>query len=194
MRGASTGSTTILRDGPGSVAAGPGAAEGDCARWLTRTGLRAGAPSGRAYRGGVAAPAYEEPSDETVRAVLALDNWAVIGCSPSPYRDSHRIAGLLQSRGRRVIPVNPAADEVLGERCYPSLAAVPDAEHVDVVDIFRRADEAGAHVDEAIERGARAVWLQLGVIDPDAAARAQAAGLTVVMDRCPAIEVRRLGI
>ncbi len=116
--------------------------------------------------------------------------WAVVGCSPDPGRDSHRIAALLQRRGFRVIPVNPAAEEILGERCFPSLAAI--GEPVDVVDVFRRSSEAGAHVDEAIEIGAEVVWLQLGVIDEDAAARAREAGLRVVMDRCPAIELPRL--
>jgi predicted CoA-binding protein len=116
--------------------------------------------------------------------------WAVVGCSPSPYRDSHRIAGLLLRNGHRVIPVNPDAGEVLGERCYPTLDAVPV--QVDVVDVFRRSDAAGRHVDEAIAIGANAVWLQLGVIDRDAAERARSAGLHVVMDRCPAIELPRL--
>jgi uncharacterized protein len=99
---------------------------------------------------------------------------------------------MLKSRGYRVIPVNPGCDRVLGERCYPSLADVP--EQVDVVDIFRRASEAGRHVDEAIAIGASAVWMQLGVIDEAAAARARDAGLKVVMDRCPAIEMPRLRI
>lgn len=116
--------------------------------------------------------------------------WAVVGCSPDPSRDSHQVAELLISRGYRVIPVNPSCDEILGERCYPSLRDIP--EPVDVVDIFRRADQAGVHVDEAIEIGARGVWMQLGVVDHDAAARAEAAGLDVVMDRCPAIESPRL--
>jgi predicted CoA-binding protein len=116
--------------------------------------------------------------------------WAVVGCSPDPGRDSHRIAALLQRRGFRVIPVNPAAEEILGERCFPDLASI--GERVDVVDVFRRSSEAGAHVDEAIEIGAEVVWLQLGVIDEAAAARARAAGLRVVMDRCPAIELPRL--
>ena len=102
-------------------------------------------------------------------------------------RDSHGVAAFLQRRGKRVIPVNPnaAGTEILGETC---LATVPEA--VDVVDIFRRSEAAGAHVDEAIAVGAKAVWLQLGVLDDAAAARARAAGLLVVMDRCPKIEWR----
>ncbi|MFL5820704.1 MAG: CoA-binding protein [Solirubrobacteraceae bacterium] len=129
--------------------------------------------------------------DAEIGSLLASPRtWAVVGCSPDPGRDSHRIARLLLQRGNRMVPVNPAADEILGECCYPSLADVP--EPIDVVDIFRRADQAGPHVDEAIEVGAAAVWMQLGVIDEEAAERARAAGLTVVMDRCPAIEARRL--
>jgi predicted CoA-binding protein len=133
--------------------------------------------------------------EDDVRAVLTGTRvWAVVGCSPDPRRDSHRIAGLLQRRGYTVVPVNPAADEILGERCYPSLRDVPEELGVEVVDVFRRSEQAGAHVDEAIAIGARAVWLQLGVIDEAAAARARAAGLRVVMDRCPAIELPRLGL
>jgi predicted CoA-binding protein len=129
--------------------------------------------------------------DDAIRWCLSEPRtWAVVGCSPSPFRDSHRIAGLLMRNGHRVIPVNPDADEVLGERCYAALDAVP--EQVDVVDIFRRSDAAGGHVDEAIAIGAHAVWLQLGVIDHAAAERARSAGLHVVMDRCPAIELPRL--
>ena len=118
--------------------------------------------------------------------------WAVVGCSPSPARDSHRIAALLQRHGARVIPVNPAAvgETILGERVRGSLAEI--GEPVDVVDIFRRADQAGVHVDEAIAIGAGAVWMQLGVIDAAAAGRAREAGLDVVMDRCPAIELPRI--
>jgi uncharacterized protein len=133
------------------------------------------------------------PMTSAVRQLLTnTRTWAVVGCSPDPARDSHRIAALLQARGFRVIPVNPAATEILGERCYPRLAAIPADTVVDVVDIFRRADQAGAHVDEAIERGVTGVWMQLGVIDEAAAGRARDAGLTVVMDRCPAIELPRL--
>lgn len=126
-----------------------------------------------------------QTDDETIRRVLAMRTWAVVGWSPRPARDSHEIAALLESRGKHVLRVNPQAPEAL-----PDLAA---AGKVDVVDIFRRADQAGAHVDEAIELGARAVWMQLGVIDEGAAQRARAAGLDVVMNRCPAIEWPRLG-
>jgi hypothetical protein len=132
---------------------------------------------------------------EFIREVLTeTHTWAVVGCSPDPRRDSNRIARLLQSRGYRVIPVNPNADddELVGERRYASLAEIPQSEHIEVVDIFRRADHAGVHVDEAIAAGARAVWMQLGVIDEAAAQRALDAGLLVVMDRCPAIELPRL--
>ena len=131
--------------------------------------------------------------DETIRHVLtAYKTWAVVGCSPDPWRDSHSIAALLLERGYDVVPINPAVDEVLGERCHPSLDAVPEDVPIDVVDVFRRADQAGVHVDEAIARGVRAVWLQLGVIDHAAADRARAAGLLTVMDRCPAIELPRM--
>ena len=130
-------------------------------------------------------------SGDAVLDALGLRTWAVVGLSPDPRRDSHRIAAMLQARGHRIVPVNPRIDEVLGERAFPSLHDVD--EPVDVVDVFRRAELAGAHVDEAIAIGARVVWMQLGVVDEAAAARARAAGLAVVMDRCPAIELGRLG-
>jgi predicted CoA-binding protein len=132
--------------------------------------------------------------DDVIRRVLTEHKtWAVVGCSPDAFRDSHRIAALLQARGYRIIPVNPAVDEVLGERAYASLDEVrDDGIEVDVVDVFRRSDQAGRHVDEAIQIGAKAVWLQLGVIDVAAADRAREAGLDVVMDRCPAIELPQL--
>jgi uncharacterized protein len=142
---------------------------------------------------GILREVAEHSTPETIRTILTeTRTWAVVGCSPDPHRDSHRIARLLQERGFRVIPVNPNVDQVLGERCYPSLETIPASEPVEVVDIFRRADHAGAHVDEAIAAGVRAVWMQLGVIDEAAAERARAAGLLVVMDRCPAIELPRL--
>jgi predicted CoA-binding protein len=129
---------------------------------------------------------------DDIRTLLTeTRTWAVVGCSPDPSRDSHRIAALLQREGFRVIPVNPnVSGELLGERCRASLRELD--EPVDVVDIFRRSDQAGTHVDEAIAIGAKGVWMQLGVIDEAAAARARTAGLRVVMDRCPAIELPRL--
>ena len=128
------------------------------------------------------------------RVLRTLRTWAVVGCSPDPGRDSHRIAALLQGRGYRVIPVNPAlaGQVLLGERCFATLAEAAEDEAIEVVDVFRRSSSAGAHVDEAIAIGARAVWLQLGVVDEAAAERARRAGLDVVMDRCPAIELPRL--
>ena len=130
-------------------------------------------------------------TDDAVEHLLTpTHRWAVVGCSSDPFRASNGVAEFLLARGFDVVPVNPAYDEVLGQRCYPDLRSVPG--QIDVVDIFRRADEAGVHVDEAIEIGASGVWLQLGVIDEAAAARARVAGLVVVMDRCPAIVLPRL--
>ena len=135
------------------------------------------------------------PDDDVAELLRTTTTWAVVGCSPTPWRDSHRVAAFLQARGYRIVPVNPRVDgEILGEPCYPSLDAVPGDVEVDVVDVFRRSEHAGTHVDEAIRRGVRGVWLQLGVIDEAAAARARDAGLRVVMDRCPAIELPRLGV
>jgi predicted CoA-binding protein len=124
--------------------------------------------------------------DRVVRHVLTTyRTWAVVGWSPDPSRDSHQIAALLERQGHRVLRVNP--------NCAGAYASLHDIdEPVEVVDLFRRSDAAGAHVDEAIAIGAKAVWMQLGVIDHGAAARARAAGLEVVMDRCPAIELPRL--
>jgi uncharacterized protein len=136
------------------------------------------------------------PSDQEIRAILSRPTTvAVIGCSDNPQRDSLKIAMLLRDKGFRVIPVNPqlkpdALMTALGERCYPDLASIPDA--VEIVDVFRRSEFVAEVADQAIAKGARVLWCQLGVIDLDAARRARAAGLTVVMDRCPAIEYRRL--
>jgi predicted CoA-binding protein len=135
--------------------------------------------------------AFHNPPDATIKAILSTPQTiAVVGCSPNPERDSHRIAKLLQARGHHVIPVNPGHREILGETCYASLRDIP--EPVDMVDIFRRSEQVAPIVDEAIATKAKIVWMQLGVIDEQAAAKAQEAGLTVVMDRCPAIEYRRL--
>jgi predicted CoA-binding protein len=135
--------------------------------------------------------AFHNPPDSVIRAIL----WhprriAVVGCSPDPSRDSHRVARVLIEKGHTVMPVNPAAREILGQTCYASLRDVPGP--VDMADIFRRPDAVGPIVDEAIMIGVKILWLQLGVIDEAAAIRAQRAGLTVVMDRCPLIEYERL--
>jgi hypothetical protein len=138
------------------------------------------------------APArFVNPPDDVIREILAAPRTvAVVGCSADPARDSHRIAKLLRDRGHRVIPVNPTEREVLGEACRPSLRDVP--EKVEMVDVFRRPELVAGVVDDALAVGARILWLQLGVIDEAAALRARDAGMTVVMDRCPAIEYRRL--
>lgn len=134
---------------------------------------------------------FHNPPDNVIRDILSRPRRiAVVGCSPDPSRDSHRIARLLLEKGHTVVPINPRATTILGQPCYPALDAVPGP--IDMVDVFRRADLAGVVVDEAIAVGARILWMQLGVVDEAAAARAQARGLTVVMDRCPAIEYRRL--
>ena len=119
---------------------------------------------------------------------------AVVGASPRPQRPSHGVMRYLQRQGYRAIPVNPfaAGDKILGETCYAKLADVPEA--VDMVDIFRRPEMAGGVVDEAIAICASSVWMQLGVRDDAAAARAEAHGIRVVMNRCPAIEIPRLGL
>jgi len=123
---------------------------------------------------------------ETIERVLAQETWAVVGLTTNQRRPAYGVARFLQQQGKRIVPVNPKAETVHGEQGYKSLADVPFP--VDVVDVFRRSEEAGAHVDEAVAAGAKAVWLQLGVIDEAAADRAEAAGLDVVMDHCPAIE------
>jgi predicted CoA-binding protein len=122
-------------------------------------------------------------SSETIKKVLEdCKTIAVVGLSSNPERPSYGVASYMRSRGYKVIPVNPNETEVFGDKAYSSLADVPDK--IDLVDIFRRSSEAGHAVDEAIALGIKAVWLQEGVIDQAAAARAHDAGLLVVMDRC----------
>lgn len=111
---------------------------------------------------------------------------AIVGLSPNPQRPSNEVARYLRAAGYTIIPVNPACDEVLGERCYASLREIPGP--VDLVDVFRRAEDVMPIVEDAIAIGARALWLQLGVVAPEAALRAAGAGLKVVMDRCTKIE------
>lgn len=134
-------------------------------------------------------------TDAKIKTVLSeARTIALVGASADPSRDSHRVMAFLQAQGYRVIPVNPglAGHSLLGETVYRDLDSVPG--QIDLVDIFRRSDSAGAVVDEAIARGAKAVWLQLGVIDLSAVRRAEAAGMMAIMDRCPKIEIPRLGI
>ena len=136
---------------------------------------------------------HEHYSDAYLRDILeSVRTIAVVGASPRRGRPSHRVIAYLQRHGYRVIPVNPnAAGEVIhGERCHAALADIDDP--VDMVDIFRRSEFAGAAVDGAIAIGAKVVWMQLDVRDDAAAARAEAAGLKVVINRCPAIEIPRL--
>ncbi|HEV2100312.1 MAG TPA: CoA-binding protein [Stellaceae bacterium] len=138
---------------------------------------------------------HENYPDAYLRDILSeARTIAVVGCSPRRGRPRHGVMAYLQRHGYRAIPVNPnAAGEVIhGEKCYAALADIP--EPVDMVDIFRRSELAGAAVDQAIAIGAKIVWMQLGVRDDAAAARAEAAGLKVVMNRCPAIEIPRLGL
>jgi predicted CoA-binding protein len=156
---------------------------------------RAGPGQTRAMAPAETAPPKRHRNDhDVIRRLLSTPGrWAVVGLSENPARVAYGIARYLQSPlGMQIVPVHPSADSVHGEKGYPTLADIPGT--VDVVDVFVRSELAGAVVDAAIAAGAGAVWLQLGVIDEAAAARATAAGLDVVMDTCPAIEAPRLGV
>jgi len=123
------------------------------------------------------------PPDEELRSLLIDANTiAMVGASSNPEKASHGIMKRLIAAGYHVIPVNPKEAEVLGQKAYPSLAAIP--EHVDIVDVFRRSEDTPPIADEAAKIGAKAIWLQLGVSNQDTADRAKASGLTVVMNKC----------
>jgi uncharacterized protein len=127
--------------------------------------------------------ARSNPSNEQLRQLLATSSTiAMVGASSSPEKASHRIMQQLQKAGYRVIPVNPREQEVLGERSYASLLDIPVK--VDIVDVFRRAEETPAIADDAIRIGAKALWLQLGIVNEEAASRARRGGLLAVMDAC----------
>ncbi|MGX1914734.1 CoA-binding protein [Streptomyces phaeochromogenes] len=134
---------------------------------------------------------YGDPA--TIRKILSEsgDTWAIVGLSSNERRAAYGVADVLQRYGKRIVPVHPKAETVHGEKGYASLEDIPF--DVDVVDAFVNSDLAGPVADEAVAIGAKAVWFQLGVIDEAAYDRTRAAGLDMVMDRCPAIEIPRLG-
>lgn len=141
----------------------------------------------------------QNPDDVTIRAILTKTRVvAVVGWSPNPDRPSHGVAAFLKGRGIRVLPVNPgqAGQSHDGTLIRASLADIPTEEKVEMVDIFRRSDAVGAVVDDALANlpDLKVIWMQLGVTDEIAAARARARGIIVVQDRCPKIETRRLGL
>jgi predicted CoA-binding protein len=136
---------------------------------------------------------HDSYCDDYLRGILdSVKTIAMVGASENWNRPSYFVMKYLQGKGFRIIPVNPIAKapEILGEKVYNSLAEIPDK--IDMVDFFRRSEEAEAIVDDAIAIGAKVVWMQIGVINPEAAAKAEAAGLKVVMNRCPKIEYSRL--
>jgi uncharacterized protein len=135
------------------------------------------------------------PTDGELRSVLERARTiAVVGLSDKPERDSNEIARYLQSQGYRIVPVNPMVPEVLGERSYPSVAAIPHDIRVDIVDVFRKSDQVPPVVDEAIARRVPTVWMQLGVENAEAASRGRRAGLAVFENLCIMVQHRRLGI
>jgi predicted CoA-binding protein len=127
--------------------------------------------------------------ENSIDQVLAMKTWAIVGLGNNPERAAFGVAKLLQDKGHKIVPVYPRAEEVHGEPGYKSLSEIPF--QIDVVDCFVNSKLVGKVVDEAIEIGAKAVWLQLDVIDEEAVARAEAAGLIAIMDRCPAIEYKK---
>ena len=135
--------------------------------------------------------AHSNPTDQELTELLAdAPIIAMVGASSNPEKDSHGIMRKLQSAGYRVIPVNPKETEVLGERAYASLVDIPD--RVDIVDVFRRAEDTPPIADAAVKIGAKALWLQSGISNEETAARAKAGGLMVVMDTCIGVTVGRL--
>lgn len=136
----------------------------------------------------VAVPLAPTAGDR-LRILTRYKNIAMVGLSPNPFRPSHFAAIYMLAEGYNIIPVNPAAKEILGRKSYASIRDIP--EQVDIVDIFRKPGDVPPLIDEAIDVGAKVVWMQLGVINEEAAAKARAAGLEVVMDRCVKIEHAR---
>ncbi|PKL74467.1 MAG: CoA-binding protein [Candidatus Melainabacteria bacterium HGW-Melainabacteria-1] len=135
-------------------------------------------------------PDNNPPSEEIEDILKSSKTIAVVGLSDKPERDSYRVAQYLKEKGFRVIPVNPARSEILGEKCYPDLTSVP--EKIDIVDIFRTVDAIPGIVDEAIRVGAKTVWMQLGLAHRESAEKARQAGLRVVQGKCTKIEHTRI--
>lgn len=138
-------------------------------------------------------------TDDALRTLLReVRTIAVVGLSPKPERPSHSVARYLKGAGYQIVPINPGHEQILGERSYPTLAAAARDRTIDLVDVFRRSELAGAVVDEAIALrpppAPRLIWLQLGVVDAAAAVRAASAGIPFIMDRCLAIEHRALEV
>jgi uncharacterized protein len=126
-------------------------------------------------------------NEEIVKRVLDNSHTiAIVGLSDKSERASYKVASYLQKHGYKIVPVNPQIDSVLGEKSYPDLPSVPD--NIDIVDIFRKSEDVGPIVDQAIAKGTKAVWMQLGIVNEEAANRASAAGLEVLMDLCLKIE------
>ena len=137
---------------------------------------------------------WENPPAETVRNILsAARTIAVVGLSPKPDRDSHRVASYMQRQGYTIIPVNPGHAQILDAPSYRRIADIPAGTPIDIVDLFRRSEHVAPHVDEAIARGGvKMIWMQMGICDEAAAGRAEAAGILVVMDRCLMVDHARL--
>ena len=130
---------------------------------------------------------------DAVRKILTTyKSWAIVGLSSDPSRDSLGVASFLQKRGYQIIPVNPNEEEILGEKSWPDLASASKENDIEVVDVFRKPEAAEGLVREAIDVGAKAVWMQIGVVSEEAFQLATEAGLDVVMDHCPKIELPRL--
>jgi len=136
-------------------------------------------------------PAEEEVTRDLLRRARTI---AVVGLSPNPMRPSNSVARYLQRSGYKIVPVNPGHDEILGEKSYRTLSDAARDHTIDVVDVFRRSEHAGAVVDQAIPLKPQLIWLQQGVVDPVAQARATKAGIPFVMDHCLAVEHRHLGV
>ncbi len=136
------------------------------------------------------------PLDDAAMAGLlrSARTIAVVGLSDKPDRDSNSVARYLKTQGYRIVPVNPTLAEVLGEKSYPSLRAIPPDLRIDLVDVFRRSDQVAPVVDEALARGVGAIWMQLGVVDAESAAKAEAHGVPTVQDLCIMVQHKRLRI